>query len=98
MFRTLCVIAALGFGMLVSVGCQQKQAAKSENGGSPPEVRTAGVGGGAGTSKSSPSGSHAKSESSPSGSHTKSESSPPHARGGSLTMTDVDNGKELHVH
>lgn len=87
MFRTLCVLAALGIGMLVVAGCQQKQAAKSENEGSTSEVRAAGVGGGAGTSKSSSSGSHAK-----------SESTPPPARGGGLTLTDVDNGKELHVH
>jgi len=93
MFRTLCVLAALGIGMLVAAGCQHKQAAKSENGGSPSEVRAAGVGGGAGTSKSK-----STSKTSPSGSHTKSESSPPPARGGSLTLTDVDNGKELHVH
>jgi predicted secreted protein len=87
MFRTLCVLAALGIGVLVAAGCQQKQAAKSESGAPPPEVRTAGVGSEAGTSKSKSS----------SGSHTKSESNPP-ARGGSLTLTDVDNGKELNVH
>jgi predicted secreted protein len=88
MFRTLCVLAALGIGFLVAAGCQQKQAAKSESGAPPPEVRTAGVGSEAGTSKSKSS----------SGSHTKSESNPPPARGGSLTLTDVDNGKELNVH
>jgi predicted secreted protein len=87
MFRTLCVLAALGIGMLVAAGCQQKQAAKSENGGSTPEVRAAAVGGGAGTSKSSSSESH-----------TKSESTPPPARGGGLTLTEIDNGKELQVH
>ena len=87
MFRTLWVLAALGIGMLVAAGCQQKQAAKSENGGAPSEVRAAAVGNGAATSKSSPSESRAK-----------SESTPPPARGGGLTLTDVDNGKELHVH
>ncbi len=95
MFRTLWVLAALGIGMLVAAGCQQKQAAKSENGGAPSEVRAAAVGDGAATSKSK---STSKSQSSPSESHTKSESAPPRARGGGLTLTDVDNGKELHVH
>ena len=89
MFRTLWVLAVLGIGMLVAAGCQQKQAAKSENGGAPSEVRAAAVGNGAATSTTT---------SSPSGSHAKSESTPPPARGGGLTLTDVDNGKELHVH
>jgi predicted secreted protein len=93
MFRALCVLAALGIGVLVAAGCQHKQEAKSENGGSTAEIRTAAVGSGAGTSKSSTSGSHATS-----GSHTKSASEPPQARGGSLTLTEIDNGKELHVH
>jgi predicted secreted protein len=92
MFRTLCVLAALGFGILVAAGCQQKQAAKSENGGSNSEVRAAAVGSGSSSTKSS--GGSGESG----GSHSKTHSEPPPARGGGLTLTDVDNGKELHIH
>jgi predicted secreted protein len=92
MFRTLCVLAALGFGILVAAGCQQKQAAKSENGSSNSEVRAAAVGKSSGSTTSS-SGSGGSGDS-----HSKTQSEPPPAKGGGLTLRDVDNGKELHVH
>ena len=108
MFRAVCVLATLGM-ILLATGCQKKESASSENGASSgSQVQAAGSGAGAaGGSEGSSSGSNGSGGSNGSnasnGSHASgdahaTESGTLHATTGSSILTDIDNGKELHLH
>jgi predicted secreted protein len=107
MFRAVCVLATLGM-LLVAAGCQKKESASSENGGSPGSQVQANSGAGTGSSGGSEgtsSGSNGSNASSGSnGSHASGEAHKAesagvlHATTGSTILTDIDNGKELHLH
>lgn len=104
MFRAVCVLATLGM-LLVATGCQKKESASSENGassGSQVQATSGAGNGSSGGSQGSSSGSNGSNASS--GSHASGEAhntegaAVMHATTGSTILTDIDNGKELHLH